>query len=376
MNHFSRIPIRNSDDILEIRSVKKYSNAAARNSNHPSMITINVSGDRFQTHLSTLELYPNTLLGSKEKRKLFWNAQTQEYFFDRHRPCFEAILYYYQSQGRIRRPQFVPLDTFLEEITFFELGAEAMNQVRKMEDVKVVNERPMPHKVWRRYLWYYFEYPQYSFLARVINIASMLFTILSCVALAVESLPSYTNYYDDICKSQANISLNATYVPRCAALFYSPFFIIQTICVIYFTVEFLLRVISTPSYIRFALSFSNWVDLSSIVPYYVFLSIQLADQQIDLNTNAIIFIRILRILRFSRIIKIYLVFQRLKSLRVLSATVKESLIDFLVLITMLTLLSFLFGAATYLAEQQSNGNMFDSIPRATYWGIITVTGVG
>ena len=340
------------------------------------MITINVSGDRFQTYLSTLELYPDTLLGNKEKRNQFWNVQTKEYFFDRHRVCFEAILYYYQSHGRIRRPEFVPLDTFLEEVAFFELDTKVLNQVRQMENVKIVKERPMPRKVWRWYLWYYFEYPQHSILARVINIISILFTLLSCVALAVESLPVYTDHWDNICKLQANLSLNATYVPRCAALFYSPFFIIQTICVMYFTLEFLLRLISTPSYIRFVRSFSNWVDISSIVPYYVFLSIQLADQQIDINTSAVIFIRILRILRFSRLMNIYLVFQRLKSLRVLSATVKESLIDFLVLITMLTLLAFLFGAATYLAEQQGNGDVFDSIPKATYWGIITVTGVG
>jgi voltage-gated potassium channel len=71
-----------------------------------------------------------------------------------------------------------------------------------------------------------------------------------------------------------------------------------------------------------------------------------------------------------------MLFQRLKSLRVLSATVKESLMDLAVMITILTLLAFLFGAATYFAEQQSNGDVFDSIPKSLYWGIITITGVG
>lgn len=45
-----------------------------------------------------------------------------EYFFDRCRICFDAILYYYQSGGRLRRPGNVPLDMFVEEIKFFELG--------------------------------------------------------------------------------------------------------------------------------------------------------------------------------------------------------------------------------------------------------------
>ncbi len=268
------------------------------------------------------------------------------------------------------------MDTFLEEITFFELGAEALHQVREVENVKAVKHKLLPKNIWRRCIWFYFEYPQHSNIARAINLISMFFTILSCVTLAIESLPQYTNYSDDICKLEANLSLNATYVPRCPALFTSPFFIIQTICVIYFTIEFLLRFSSTPSYRRFIFSFFNWVDLSAIIPYFVFLGIQVINKDIGLNTNAILCIRILRILRFARLFKIYLVFQRLKSLRVLSATIKESLLDFAVFIIILTLLAFLFGATTYFAEQQANGEVFDSIPKSIYWGIITITGVG
>ncbi|CAF4437576.1 unnamed protein product, partial [Adineta steineri] len=151
---------------------------------------------------------------------------------------------------------------------------------------------------------------------------------------------------------------------------------VQTVCVVFFTAEFFLRIISTPSYRRFLLSFFNWIDLGAIIPYYVFLIIQLADKDIGLNTNAVLSIRLLRVLRFSRIFKIYLIFKRLKSLRVLSATVKESLIDFVIMVTIVALLGFLFGAAVYFAEQNDNGDVFDSIPKSVYWGIITMTGVG
>ncbi|UJR14278.1 hypothetical protein I4U23_001268 [Adineta vaga] len=377
-NHdaLSSIPLNLCDELLEIRSIRRLSRLTPDESEQPSIITINVSGDRFQTYLETLELYPNTLLGNAKKRKYYWNSQTQEYFFDRHRTCFEAILYYYQSHGRLRRPEFVPIDTFLEEIAFFELGHDAATQARQVENIKDVEKIAMPQMIWRRYIWFYLEFPQHSSISRAINIISTLFTILSCISLAVESLPDYTDHWDNICKERANLSLNATYVPRCSALFISPFFIIQTICVIFFTIEFVLRFISTPSYFRFILSFFNWIDLGAIVPYYVFLAIQLADQDIGLDTNVILCIRILRVLRFSRIFKIYLVFKRLKSLRVLSATLKESLIDFAVMITIATLVAFLFGTATYFVEQGTNADVFDSIPRATYWGIITMTGVG
>lgn len=57
-----------------------------------------------------------------------------EYFFDRNRPSFDAILYYYQSGGRLRRPVNVPLDVFSEEIKFYELGEQATNKFRFVEN--------------------------------------------------------------------------------------------------------------------------------------------------------------------------------------------------------------------------------------------------
>lgn len=44
----------------------------------------------------------------------YYDSKRNEYFFDRCRIAFEAILYYYQSRGRLRRPGNVPLDIFVE----------------------------------------------------------------------------------------------------------------------------------------------------------------------------------------------------------------------------------------------------------------------
>ena len=60
----------------------------------------------------------------------------------------------------------------------------------------------------------------------------------------------------------------------------------------------------------------------------------------------------------------------------LATTIRQSLLDFFIMIIILTLLGFLFGAAAYYAENDSNGQAFDSIFKATYWGIITITSVG
>jgi hypothetical protein len=309
-------------------------------------------------------------LGNKQKRKCYWNKDKNEYFFDRHRACFQSILYYYQSNGRLRRPDYVPLDTFLEEVLFFELGPHAISQINKLENVSWIKHIDLPNSTWRRYIWYYFECPQHSIVARILHFISMILTVLSSISLAVETLPTYNDVWNDRC------AIGENKISDCSSMLHSPFFLIQTICVSYFTIEFLLRLISTPSYWRFLLSIFNWIDLGAIVPYFVFLFLELFKKRTDLNESTITGLRIFRLLRFVRVFRMYLIFKQLKSLRVLTATLKESFMDFVIMIVILTLMGFLFGAATYFAEKHTNGEMFNSIPTATYWGILTITTVG
>ena len=91
-------------------------------------ITINVSGLRFETQRSTVERFGGTLLGDPRKRDSFYDPLRDEYFFDRNRPSFDAILYYYQSGGRLRRPVNVPLDVFTEEVRFYQLDDVTIEQ--------------------------------------------------------------------------------------------------------------------------------------------------------------------------------------------------------------------------------------------------------
>ena len=165
---------------------------------------INVGGTRFETFQSTLERYPNTLLGNGRRRAVFYDKKRDEYFFDRHRLCFEAILYYYQSFGRLRRPDHVPLDTFLEEITFFDLGAEALAQVRHDEELEEAHKVQLPKNRFYRHLWANLEYPQYSLTAKIINICSMILILASAVELAVETLPKYRAVYDNRCEYEGD----------------------------------------------------------------------------------------------------------------------------------------------------------------------------
>ena len=347
-------------------------------------IIINVCGDRYETHRTTLELYPDTLLGNRNRRKYYYDKTRDEYFFDRNRACFEAILYYYQSHGRLRRPNYVPIDMFLEEVTFFQLGQEALNQIRKVENIKEIKKIRLPKNRLRRHIWATMEYPNYSITAKIVNIVSLLMILISTITLAVESLPQFESIEQLTCKeveialsnsNKTGIDLD-THTDTCHNYIASPFFIIQTVTIACFTVELLLRIISTPSLLDFIKNLMNWIDFIAIVPYFVTLGIRLAGRQNDINTSTYVGLRVLRIIRFARVFKFYRVFRGVKSFRVLASTLQQSLPDFVIMISILTLLSFLFGATAFFAENDTNGDAFDSIPKATYWGVVTITGVG
>ena len=64
-------------------------------------ITIIVRGKLFQTYESTLDFFPETLLGNKLFRSHYYDYKSNEYRFDRCFYSFDAILFYYQSKRYI-----------------------------------------------------------------------------------------------------------------------------------------------------------------------------------------------------------------------------------------------------------------------------------
>lgn len=92
----------------------------------------------------------------------YFDPVKNEYFFDRNRLCFEAILYYYQSGGKLRRPVNIPLDVFVEEIRFYELGEATLLKFREDEGFIKEAEKPMPENETQRNIWLLFEYPESS----------------------------------------------------------------------------------------------------------------------------------------------------------------------------------------------------------------------
>ena len=98
-------------------------------------VILNVGGEIYETYLSTLERFPSTLLGDHVKRRLHYCHTSQQFFFNRSRVFFDAILFFYQSYGLLKCPEDLPLDMFIEECEYFEIPEEAINKLKQPEEL-------------------------------------------------------------------------------------------------------------------------------------------------------------------------------------------------------------------------------------------------
>lgn len=334
-------------------------------------VVINVSGLRFETQLKTLNQFPETLLGNPQKRNKYYDPLRNEYFFDRNRPSFDAILYYYQSGGRLRRPVNVPLDVFSEEIKFYELGEDAIEKYREDEGFIKEKEKPLPENEFQRRVWLLFEYPESSTAARLIAILSVVIILLSIVIFCLETLPEFKHYKLINETGQPNSSsLTEDDIPK----FNEPFFIIETCCIIWFTFELLVRYASCPGKLGFFKNIMNLIDIVAIIPYFITLGTVIADE--SKSNNQAMSLAILRVIRLVRVFRIFKLSRHSKGLQILGQTLKASMRELGLLIFFLIIGVILFSSAVYFAEADAEQSHFRSIPDAFWWAVVTMTTVG
>ncbi|KAM9391282.1 potassium voltage-gated channel subfamily A member 2-like isoform 2-T2 [Salvelinus alpinus] len=337
-------------------------------------VVVNISGLRFETQLKTLSQFPETLLGDPKKRMRYFDPLRNEYFFDRNRPSFDAILYYYQSGGKLRRPVNVTLDIFSEEIRFYELGEEAIEIFREDEGFIKEEERPLPENEFQRQVWLLFEYPESSGAARIIAIISVMVILISIVSFCLETLPVFRNDHEDNNVFQPFNNSSSSYT---SSYFTDPFFILETLCIIWFSFEFLVRFFACPSKAGFFGNIMNIIDIVAIIPYFITLGTELAEKPEDGQTGQqAMSLAILRVIRLVRVFRIFKLSRHSKGLQILGQTLKASMRELGLLIFFLFIGVILFSSAVYFAEADEADSQFSSIPEAFWWAVVSMTTVG
>ncbi|KAK3747604.1 hypothetical protein QZH41_003605 [Actinostola sp. cb2023] len=332
-------------------------------------IIVNVSGLRFETYEKTLGNFPETLLGCREKREEFYDSSTNEYFFDRNRSTFEAILFFYQTNGKLVRPNGVPFILFIEELRFFEIGRKYIQRLEEEEGYCQQEERILPENQVQRKIWELFEYPDSSQAARVMATFSVSIILLSIVVFCIETIPMFRCVSTPEGKGCPRINAtNSTGTqPKPREEPSIAWFAIEVLCIGWFTIEYVFRLLSSPQKLIFARSFLNVIDLVAILPYYITLPME--------NTK-ITSLAVLRVIRLVRVFRIFKLSRHSRGLQVLGQTLRASSRELGMLIFFLFISVVLFASAVYYAEEGSTESKFSSIPDAFWWAVVTMTTVG
>ncbi|WGD34784.1 ion transporter [Olleya sp. YS] len=152
-------------------------------------------------------------------------------------------------------------------------------------------------------------------------------------------------------------------VNRIDAVYHNALYIGEWIITIFFSIEYILRIITVKKPFKYILSFYGIIDFLSTIPMYISF--------IFAGSTALITLRALRLLRVFRILKLARYLGASNQLRdsIIASRVKIFVFLFAVLVS-----SVIFGTIMYLVEGEENG--FTNIPKSVYWCIVTLTTVG
>ena len=95
-------------------------------------IVLNIGGTRHETLKSTLRKIPATRLSKLCENPLSYDAQKNEYFFDRHPDVFSQILNYYRT-GKLHYPTDVCGPLFEEELRFWDLDSTQVSGTQSFQ---------------------------------------------------------------------------------------------------------------------------------------------------------------------------------------------------------------------------------------------------
>ncbi|KAK2861864.1 hypothetical protein Q5P01_001397 [Channa striata] len=328
------------------------------------LIILNVSGRRFQTWRTTLDRYPDTLLGSSEK-DFFYNEETKEYFFDRDPDAFRSILNFYRT-GKLHYPRHECISAYDEELTFFGIIPEIIgdccyeeykdrkreNLERLQDDQEENKDMKLPNMNFRETMWRAFENPHTSTMALVFYYITGFFIAISVIANVVETVPcgSTANHKDMPCGERYTVA----------------FFCMDTACVMIFTVEYLMRLFAAPSRYRFMRSVMSIIDVVAILPYYIGL-VMTNNEDVSGAFVTLRVFRVFRIFKFSR---------HSQGLRILGYTLKSCASELGFLLFSLTMAIIIFATVMFYAEKGSSSSKFTSIPASFWYTIVTMTTLG
>ncbi|KAJ7989129.1 hypothetical protein DPEC_G00316320 [Dallia pectoralis] len=378
-----------------------YGQILPRRGSEESFLNLNVGGFKQRMERSVLQRFPGTrlgrLLGCASEDAILeicddFSPADKEYYFDRNPRFFRYVLNFYHT-GKIHLMEELCVFSFSQEIEYWgikELDLDSCCSNKFQEQKEYAEENDWDRKsdeqqqqlgsidssmddlstmekdlekfdgTWcsevRKNIWLRLENPGYSCLAKVIAVASLAVVLTSIVAMCVHSMPEY---------QQLDANDKEIEHPVLA--------IFEAVCVVCFSVEFLVRLAVAPCARTFLSNALNIIDFVSVVPFYATLAFETVDQDNEELENMGKVVQILRLMRIFRILKLA---RHSVGLRSLGATLKHSYHEVGLLMLFLSVGISIFSALIYFVEKESEESDITTIPEGWWWATISMTTVG
>eukprot|EP00003_Mantamonas_plastica_P013925 TRINITY_DN2418_c0_g1_i4.p1 TRINITY_DN2418_c0_g1~~TRINITY_DN2418_c0_g1_i4.p1 ORF type:complete len:433 (-),score=112.84 TRINITY_DN2418_c0_g1_i4:150-1448(-) len=204
-----------------------------------------------------------------------------------------------------------------------------------------------------------FDDPHSSTLAMGITVWIMTLIFASTITFCVETLPQNHGTDDPI------------------------WFIFESIAVINFTIEYLVRIVTCPSILKFVPQPLNLIDLFAILPYYIDLML--------LGSTVGGGFAVIRVIRLARVFRIFKVSKYARGFILVGKAMARSTDALKLLVFLLGIAMVVFASAMFYAESSgtvedlsthlfiyADGSQspYQSIPDGFWWALVTMTTVG